>query len=50
LRGVKKLARMVEYRQSLNLKTEGMIICCLARTIAQYEGEIIKEYGTVMEQ
>jgi hypothetical protein len=39
---------MVEHRQSLILKTEGMIICCLVRAIAQHRGEIIEEYGTVI--
>jgi hypothetical protein len=41
---------MVEHRQSLNLKMEGMIICCLVRAIAQHRGEIIEEYGTAVEQ
>jgi photosystem II stability/assembly factor-like uncharacterized protein len=41
---------MVERRQSLNLKTEGMIIRCMIRAIAQHRGEIIEEYGTVLEQ
>jgi hypothetical protein len=41
---------MVEHRQSLNLKTEGMIICFLVRSIAQHRMKITEEYGTVVEQ
>jgi len=41
---------MVQHSRSLNLKTEGLIICCLVRAIAQHGGEITEEYGTVVEQ
>jgi hypothetical protein len=41
---------VVEHRLSLNLKTEGMIICFLLRSIAQHRREVTEEYGRVVEQ
>jgi hypothetical protein len=33
----------------LHLKTEDVIMHCLVRTVALFKGEVINEYGAMME-